>query len=381
MIGLGPEQGASNALPAELLIELVRDHVKDLLAVIDSNRTRIWHNEAYSSALGYTREELAGADSFTPIHPEDVALVSEVFETAMKTGETQRVEYRMGHRDGRWLTLESRARTVEIPGCGRCLILVARDITERKFLEQRLQSELEEAGRYVRAVLPAEFQDPQLEAHWTFVPSTSLGGDSFTYRWVDSEHFAFGLIDVCGHGVGAALLSISAANVLRSGLLPGTDFNAPEQVLKELNAMFPMEEHGNQFFSAWYGVYHAPSRILRCASAGHPAPVIFPSGNGDARPEELSGSGPAIGMTTQVDYTTREIAIPEGTILYLFSDGVYEVQNEEEVQWDYNAFLQTLKPTEQSPSTEMTRIFKACQDYRGQELLDDDYSMVRFCFT
>ena len=70
---------------------------------------------------------------------------------------------------------------------------------------------------------------------WKFIPSTSLGGDAFGYYWLDEDHFVISLIDVSGHGVGAALLSVSVINALRSQSLPDTDFKDPEHVLKSLN--------------------------------------------------------------------------------------------------------------------------------------------------
>ena len=80
----------------------------------------------------------------------------------------------------------------------------------------RLQQELRDAERYVRAILPAPIAEP-FAVDWLFVPSTELGGDSFGYHWIDSEHFALYLLDVCGHGVGSALLSVAVINTLRSG--------------------------------------------------------------------------------------------------------------------------------------------------------------------
>ena len=125
----------------------------------------------------------------------------------------------------------------------------------------RLQQELREAERYVRAILPAPLSEP-LAVDWRFVPSTELGGDSFGYHWVDDEHFALYLIDVCGHGVGAALLSVAVADTLRSEALPRTDFRSPAEVLTALNQAYQMERHGELFCTVWYGVYHRATGSL-----------------------------------------------------------------------------------------------------------------------
>ena len=69
-----------------------------------------------------------------------------------------------------------------------------------------------------------------MPTHWQFIPSAALGGDAFDYQWLDDDHLAICLLDVCGHGVGSALLSISAINTLRSRTLPNTEFPDPSQV-------------------------------------------------------------------------------------------------------------------------------------------------------
>ena len=115
-----------------------------------------------------------------------------------------------------------------------------RGCLERKFLrdqerrllatiqsqQERIQEELAEAAAYLRSLLPAPFATP-FAIDWRFIPSSELGGDAFGYHWIDDDHFALYLLDVCGHGVGAALLSVTVLNVLRSGAMQGTDFRDP----------------------------------------------------------------------------------------------------------------------------------------------------------
>ena len=93
-----------------------------------------------------------------------------------------------------------------------------------------------------------------VRASWRFLPSTQLGGDAFGYHWLDKRRFAIFVLDVCGHGVGAALLSVSVMNVLRNRSVPDVDFADPGAVLTALNQAFPMERQNNMFFTIWYGV-------------------------------------------------------------------------------------------------------------------------------
>ena len=74
-----------------------------------------------------------------------------------------------------------------------------------------MAAELARAARYVRSLLPAAADDraghDQLEVR---ARPTQLAGDMFGYHWLDKEHLAIYLLDVSGHGVGSALLAVSA---------------------------------------------------------------------------------------------------------------------------------------------------------------------------
>lgn len=89
--------------------------------------------------------------------------------------------------------------------------------------QEKLAEELSEAAAYVQSVLPAPLHEGAVHAAWEFLPSSSLGGDAFDYGPVSGGEFGICLLDVCGHGVGAALLSISVLNVIRAESLPGVD--------------------------------------------------------------------------------------------------------------------------------------------------------------
>ena len=82
--------------------------------------------------------------------------------------------------------------------------------------QSRLANEMKQAAHYVRSILPDKLRKGKIITDWRFIPSAELGGDSFGYHWLDDDHFAFYLLDVSGHGVGSALLSVSAMNALRS---------------------------------------------------------------------------------------------------------------------------------------------------------------------
>ena len=538
---------------------LLRENIHDLIAIIDSQRRRVWFNDAYSATLGFTRAELESGDSTATLHPEDIQNVRARFDEALATGTGKRLEYRMRHRDGSWVWLESRSRVIpDVPNVGPCVVLVARDITQRKAREaeqlahqrrllaqkdalvalnhapelqsddipkltstvaetarttlqcaevsvwwidgsslrhqgsacaegpwstrendadaaiahwtsggrgsvrafhqasedpfahlwlvdglptaslqvtlyragvavglvacaageshrpwhpdeesfaeslgavllqnlearerrlaftalersqRQLAAELADAAAYVQALLPPP-QDAAPRADWTFIPSTQLGGDAFGYHWIDDDHFALYLLDVCGHGVGAALLSISALNVLRSGSLPGIDFHSPAEVLGGLNRTFQMDRQNQMYFTLWYGVWNRRSRQLRCACAGHPPALVYAPGN-PATPTRAGQPQLMVGALPEVSYREDVSTIPEGATLLLFSDGVYEVTRPDGSLWSVEEFAAAAHQEGVTRDAPLEALVATARHIRGDALLEDDFSLVRFRF-
>jgi PAS domain S-box-containing protein len=134
----------------EELFELISENAADMIAVVNADGTRAYNSPSYERLLGYSPEELRGTVAFEEIHPDDRAKVIEAAEEAKRSGHGRRVEYRMRHKEGRWVLLESTASVVR-DGKGQVqkLVIVNRDITERKQLEQQLQmaQKVEAIGR------------------------------------------------------------------------------------------------------------------------------------------------------------------------------------------------------------------------------------------
>lgn len=134
----------------ERLFELISENAADMIAVVNADGTRAYNSPSYERLLGYSPEELRGTVAFEQIHQEDRAKVIEAAEEAKRSGRGKRIEYRMRHKDGSWVLLESTASVVrESEGQAQQLVIVNRDITERKQLEQQLQmvQKVEAIGR------------------------------------------------------------------------------------------------------------------------------------------------------------------------------------------------------------------------------------------
>lgn len=247
--------------------------------------------------------------------------------------------------------------------------------------QQRLEAELQEAGKYVISILPEPITEP-FNITWAYDPSTELGGDSFGYHWIDDTHFAIYLLDVCGHGVGAALLSVAAINVIRTASLPGVDFHEPAQVLGGLNETFQMEKHNNMYFTIWYGVYDTTTRTLKHASGGHPAAILLkPSEAGTDSYEELRSPGMLIGAMPGMKFKSADTIIPAGARLFVFCDGAYEIKRPDTGEMlEYETdFLPYLVEHGRSPTLPQD-LLAWIRSIHTSPTLDDDYSFVAIDF-
>ena len=236
--------------------------------------------------------------------------------------------------------------------------------------QNRLTEELTEAANYIFSILPEPRQaSPRTE--WLLVPSTELGGDSFGYHEIDADHIAFYLLDVCGHGVGAALLSVTAINVLRSSALPNTDFRDPAAVLAALNEAFPMERQHNMYFTIWYGVYQRSTGELRYGSGGHPPSILCKANE----VLTLSTPGLAIGMMPEMIYRTACCTISPGDRLHLVSDGTFEVETAPGEMLEFKTFVDRLSASASGPE-----VLEWVRGLNGPGPLPDDFSLLTISF-
>jgi phosphoserine phosphatase RsbU/P len=262
------------------------------------------------------------------------------------------------------------------------LIQAQRDLIETKdtllATQQQLAAELAEAAAYIRSLLPPKLEGA-IQTDWVFHASSQLGGDMFGYHWLDEERLAIYLHDVCGHGVGASLLSIAVYNVLRRQSLPGVRFHEPAEVLHGLNRAFPMEEHGQKFFTIWYGVFEKASRTLRYSSAGHP-PALVLNGHPDA-PKKLGEPSLMIGASDDATFHTQSENLPSGSRLYVYSDGVSDIDEPDGGLLNVSGLVEWLVQAAREPGSRVERILHQARALQNSGDFKDDFSLVEVEFN
>lgn len=252
--------------------------------------------------------------------------------------------------------------------------------------EAHMKAEIHRAAAYVRSLLDPPM-DGAVRADWRFVPCEALGGDVFGYHWIDEDHLAMYVIDVSGHGVGPALMGVSAMNLIKSGSLEREQVLDPTRTLQALNAGFQMERHDGMYFTVWYGVYNRATRELAWAGGGHPPSFLIRGG----ALRRLESTTFMVGVVGEYDAPTERVTLEPGDRLYLFSDGVFELHLREGGVWGvdrFEGFLSAISAEGALDAVvrETRRVMLEGRDQPdpGPDMpvsWDDDFSLIEFRFN
>ena len=246
--------------------------------------------------------------------------------------------------------------------------------------QRALAHELAQAAAYVRSLLPGPLAGA-IATDWRYIPSVQLGGDSFGYDWLDEDRFALFLLDVSGHGVKSALLSMTAMNAVRTRTLPDVDFGDPAQVLAALNGAFQMDLYEGMYFTIWYGVFHRATRRMVFSNAGHPPALVVSRDGTVPTVTKLGDAGFAIGMIPGVPFDNAEAVLPPGCNLFLFSDGAYEITQPTGTMWTLDEFAGTLRLSDPTlGQADLGLVEATIRRVRGVEQFEDDVSILAVRF-
>lgn len=236
----------------------------------------------------------------------------------------------------------------------------------------RLMYELNSAATYVASILPDDL-DGRVAVMSRYLPSEELGGDTYDFRWIDEDHLAVYLVDVSGHGVGPALLSVSVHNLLRSGSVKNKTLLRPDATLTALNRLFPMERQGGRYFTIWYGVYQASTRTLRFASAGHPPALVAAGG---AVPEQLNTESMPVGILEDSVFEARTYVVPPAAEILLYSDGALELGMPEGRQRSLADFSAAYAQSSGKPEWTLNTLIVTLQENSAPAKVTDDSTFV-----
>lgn len=242
--------------------------------------------------------------------------------------------------------------------------------------QKKLEREMSDAAKYVRLMLPPPLSGDEI-IDWQFHPSTHLGGDGVGYRHVNDDQLAFYVLDVTGHGLGSALLAVTALELLRNPVAQ-VDFSRPAVVIERLNRTFQMKDHAGKFFSAWYGVYSRSARTITYANAGHPPALLLTRRDGALELSRTAPGASVLGIIPEIHCPETTIEFSPTSELYLFTDGLYELPDSQGGRGSYDEFLAYLEGQVQEGKPAWDAILYWLDYARNRRMVDDDVTLLRF---
>lgn len=194
-----------------------------------------------------------------------------------------------------------------------------------------IKADLRAAAAVQQSLLPRETPKiPGLACAWSFKASHDVAGDMFHLIRLDEYRLGIYLLDVSGHGVPAALLSVSLSRAINANLgellrRRSGEIVSPAHVAAELNRRFPVMSESDQFFTFMYGVLDMTAHSFTFVQAGHPGPIVVAANQ--ARTYETPAD-PPIGIFDEVEeFSEIRLQLREGDMLFFYTDGIAEAQN------------------------------------------------------
>jgi pSer/pThr/pTyr-binding forkhead associated (FHA) protein len=285
----------------------------------------------------------------------------------------------LGSSNGTMVDGKRITQAVMLPAGSRLQVgghLLEHEFRSRKEVEasKELDRDLESARRYVHSLIPAPLTEGPIRTEWVLLPSARLGGDVFGYHQLDARTFAIFLLDVSGHGTGAAMHAVSVTNVLQRDAVPGLDMRDPAKVATHVNAMFQMSTHGGLYLTLWYGVYDLETRTLAYCSAGHHPSYLVAQARERAIP--LKTGNIMIGATSPFEFESSSVEVPAGSRLYVFSDGIFEIEAKDGEQWGLDHVLPLIVEPPVQGMTEPERLLQAIRRRARHPDFEDDFTVL-----
>ncbi len=214
-------------------------------------------------------------------------------------------------------------------------------LTESQVAAEALERELETARAIQQRSLPAslpEYADIDVAAQ--LIPAKQVGGDYYNVIKIDEQRTLLVIADVAGKGVPGALIVSTLWTYLTSYFkLTPEEFDL-NRMIKGLNGVLIEATTSDRFVTAWFGLYHHPTRKLMSLNAGHNPPCLFRASQ--PQPVELQAGGIFLGGF-DLPYQTEEIELQKGDCLVFYTDGVTEAFNAREEEYEMERLLRIIQ--------------------------------------
>jgi serine phosphatase RsbU (regulator of sigma subunit) len=243
-------------------------------------------------------------------------------------------------------------------------------------LEKALASineELEMARRVQKSMLPPTVETrPEFDCSAVFLPTGFVGGDMYDVVHVSDTHVAFLVLDVCGHGVPAALIS-AMAKVSFARYLPKNP--SPMAVLSQVNAELCSFMPEGRYATGFLAVLDVQKKVLTFSRAGHPPAALASAQKGTV--DYLTTNAPLIGAFSDSEFEQASAPVAAGDVMVLYTDGLMESVNEKNERYPMKEMEEILlKAGNKSADAIGRAIISSFKKFTGKAPQGDDITVL-----
>ena len=255
-----------------------------------------------------------------------------------------------------------------------------------------MQKDLEAAAQVQKGLIPNKNAvHAGVRFHWLFQPCAHVAGDIFNCFVLDENHLGFYILDVSGHGIPAAMMSVMISKLLvpdsaQDNLLKRSQSGppyyylvSPEKVVLDLNRRFQSSESFSRYFTMIYGIINRTNGMARLCQAGHPHPVLI---HGDGSVELVGQSGFPVGILPQADYAGYDLRLVPGDRLVLYSDGITGCVNTLDEEFGQQRMVELLSETiGESLASGIRMLDHRLHQWRRSNTFVDDMTLLALEYT
>lgn len=259
-------------------------------------------------------------------------------------------------------------------------------LAQHLLLEKQMELEkyLHSAAHIQKSLIPSRFpRVGNLEFAWRFIPCKKIGGDLFNVLQLDEETVMAYVLDVSGHGISSAMVTVSVYQSLshhlgqilkeRLDTPPYYRVLTPAEVLRRLDEEYPFERF-EMFFTICYLLLNPATGRVRYSNAGHPPPLVV---RADGSREILHQGGTVIGMGGVVPFEEGEFFLGAGDRLFIYTDGVTEHANGAEELFGEERFSGHLVELQATPlNIACARVIELLHGFGKGRPLEDDVTLL-----
>lgn len=208
-------------------------------------------------------------------------------------------------------------------------------------------------------------------------PAKHVGGDFFDFFLIDDYHLYFVIGDVSGKGVPAALFMAMSRTLIKAIALKGVP---PDICLDDVNKILNLDNESSMFVTVFAGVLNTFTGEVKYCNAGHNPPYLIKK---DGGVEELESTNSiALAITAEENlFSSKSIMLHPGDAIFLYTDGVTEATDSENILFSddrLHNFLKTV--SESSPPDIVNNVIEQVNAYSSDVMQADDITAMCFKF-